>query len=70
MATHRINYEHIVRFVAKWEENPVRPHELLMLLDAAEAVLRTKYPGRKITLQMVIAFSSVINTQVIFNPLG
>jgi len=54
----------IVEFEAKWERNTVRPHNLLMILDASEAVLKTKFSSKEVTSRMIVEFSKVVSEQM------
>jgi hypothetical protein len=54
----------ITAFEAKWSDNGVLPHQLLMILDASEAVLKTKFQGKPITPMMIIEFSNVVCHQL------
>jgi hypothetical protein len=54
----------ITAFEAKWGENGISPHQLLMILDASEAVLKTKFPGKRLTPSLIIEFSKVVCQQL------
>jgi hypothetical protein len=53
-------------FLQKWQQAPreldLAPLE--MMLDAAEVVLKKKFPGRKLTADLIIQFSQVIAMQM------
>lgn len=51
----------ITDFESKWEGNDVDPHHLLMILDASEAILKTKFPKQKIGSSLIVEFSKVVS---------
>jgi hypothetical protein len=54
----------IYEFLSTWEKTPVRPYELLMLLQASEACLKAQYPKVKIPPRLVVEFSKVVAQQI------
>lgn len=58
-----MNLQHVTAFEAKWGSNPIACHGLLMMLEASEAILKTKFPEKNITMTMIIEFSKVVIVQ-------
>lgn len=53
-------------FLVKWPGTPKELDlaQLAMILDASEAVLKTKFPGKEISPNMITGFSNIVAMQV------